>query len=206
MLTRAAGATTTAAPTSSPAGTCGTTAKPRVDLDRPAGPMQERPLNLAARRGRPAFVSLLLAAGADPLATGRDGETAVHAAARSGQAKIIEALAQAGDVDRGSGGGGTVSDVGGGGILPPWWFATTGMGETATFAAAVEGHARVLRVLRAIGALEPSRPNAVGVTPVVAAAVAGHSEVTHLLHVLKCIRLCGHGSVFLFFCRLYPSE
>lgn len=133
------------------------------------------------------FVLLLLRAGADPEATDYDGETAAHAAARCGQAGVVEALAQAAagvaaaaeppplpaagepsredDQDEREG------------RLPPWWFMVTDAGETATFVAAVEGHAGVLRALRAIGALEPSRPNAEGVTPMVAAALAGHSEV-----------------------------
>ncbi|CAN0494939.1 unnamed protein product, partial [Ectocarpus sp. 8 AP-2014] len=49
----------------------------------------------AARLGRTSLVLLLLSAGADPAETDRDGETAVHAAARCGQAGIIKALAQA---------------------------------------------------------------------------------------------------------------
>lgn len=179
--------------------------KPLVDPNRPGGAEQERPLNSAARRGRLPFVFLLLRAGADPAATDYDGETVVHAAARCGQVGVIEELASQapqttaagarkkdGDEEDGgtedddnssnknNGGGSSIS--GGavdnrGILLPQWWCMLTDVGETATFAAAAEGHAGVLRALRAIGSLEPSRPNAEGVTPMVAAALAGHSEV-----------------------------
>lgn len=57
----------------------------------------------------------------------------------------------------------------------------TGAGETATFAAAAEVHAGVLRALRAIGALKPSRPNAEGIIQTVAASLAGHSEVNAVI-------------------------
>lgn len=163
--------------------------KPLVDPNRPAGTGQERPLNSAARRSRVPFVFLLLRAGADPAATDYNGETAAHAAARCGQAAVVEALAQAaggaepapaapppaGEASREEEKGGGVER--GRLLFPPWWFAGTDAGETATFVAAVEGHAGVLRALRAAGALEPSRPNAEGVTPMVAAALAGHTEV-----------------------------
>ncbi|CAM9856530.1 unnamed protein product [Scytosiphon promiscuus] len=157
-------------------------AKSRVNINRPAGPMQERPLNSAARRGRTRFIYLLLAAGASPAATDYNGETAVHAAARRGHAEIIGALAHAsgrrnGDYD----GSDAARKSAGVGPLPPWWLATTDTGETATFAAAVEGHAEVLRALRATGAMEPSRSNAEGVAPMVAAALGGHSEVIRVL-------------------------
>lgn len=154
--------------------------KPLVDPNRPGGTGQERPLNSASRRGRVPFVFLLLKAGADPAATDYDGETAAHAAARCGQVGAVEALAQAaaGVPSPPSPPTGEASREGERDHLPRWWFAVTDAGETATFVAAAEGHAGVLRVLRAIGALEPSRPNADGVTPMVAAALAGHSEVS----------------------------
>ena len=180
---------------------------PLVDPNRP-GRGEERPLNAAARRGRLSFMSLLVRAGASPAAQDGEGETAVHAAARSGQVGFIEALAQAGipgENDDGEEGGegnnnddaagsGEDKDMKGSG-LPTWWFTPTNSGETATFIAAHEGHAGVCRTLRAIQALEPSRPNAEGVTPMVAAALAGHSEVccvccfsvgrVYVVHVLK---------------------
>lgn len=152
--------------------------EPLVDPNRPGGTGQERPLNSAARRGRVPFVSLLLRAGADPAATDYGGETAVHACARCDQVGVVETLAQAAGgeppspppADR-------ASREDERDRLPPWWFMVTDAGETATFVAAAEGHAGVLRALRAIGALEPSRPNADGVTPMVVASLAGHSEV-----------------------------
>lgn len=161
---------------------------PLVDPNRRSGGGggvgRERPLNSAARLGRTSLVLLLLSAGADPAATDRDGETAVHAAARCGQAEIIKALAQASGgrppprqprVPAGVSGDESRNRKG---DLPPWWFMVTDAVETATFAAAVEGHAGVLRSLLAVGALETSRPNAAGDTPMGAAALAGHSEVS----------------------------
>lgn len=151
-----------------------------MDPNRPGGTGQERPLNSAARRGRAPLVFLLLRAGADPAATDYDGETAAHAAARCGQVGAVEALAQAASVGpaaAAAAAAGEESREDECDHLLPWWFMVTDAGETATFVAAFEGHAGVLRALRAIGALEPSRPNAEGVTPMVAAALAGHSEV-----------------------------
>lgn len=183
---------------------------PLVDPNRP-GKGEERPLNAAARRGRLSFMSLLVRAGASPAAQDGEGETAVHAAARSGQVGFIEALAQAGipgedgDGEEGEGGAagsnnnddaagsGEEKDMKGSG-LPTWWFTPSNSGETATFIAAHEGHAGVCRTLRAIHALEPSRPNAEGVTPMVAAALAGHSEVRFFCDLCSC---------FLFWQRLY---
>ena len=154
---------------------------PLVDPNRP-GRNEERPLNAAARRGRLSFMSLLVGAGASPGAQDSEGETALHAAARSGQVGFIEALAQADDpgemgVNKDDAGGSEEKKDTKGGGLPAWWFTPTNAGETATFIAAHEGHAGVCRTLRAVHALEPSRPNAEGVTPMVAAALAGHSEV-----------------------------
>lgn len=147
----------------------GSKGTPLVDPNR-KGRGQERPLNSAARRGRLPFLSLLLRAGANPMAPDRDGETAVHAAARHGQVGVIETLAQA------AGGGDEQALLRGGG-LDSLWFMTTNKGETATFIAAYEGHAGVCKSLHAMGVLDPSRPNVDGVTPMVAAALAGHAEV-----------------------------
>lgn len=181
-------------PTPSGAGAGAGIRKPLVDPNRKGGTGQERPLNSAARRGRIPFVSLLLKAGADPAATDYDGETAVHAAARCGQIGVIEALAQAaGEEDPpppAAAAAGEASREDERDRLPAWWFAVTDAGETATFSAATEGHAGVLRALRAVGALEPSRPNAEGVTPMVAAALAGHSEVCAPVAARACACAC----------------
>ncbi|CAM9613695.1 unnamed protein product [Ectocarpus sp. 4 AP-2014] len=173
-------------------GAAHTAGRPLVDPNRRSGGGgggvgRERPLNTAARLGRTSLVLLLLSAGADPAATDRDGETAVHAAARCGQAGIIKALAQASGgrlptrrprVPAGVSGDESRNHNG---DLPPWWFMVTDAGETATFAAAVEGHAGVLRSLLAVGALETSRPNAAGDTAMGAAALAGNSEALQVL-------------------------
>lgn len=151
---------------------------PLVDPNHP-GRGQERPLNSAARRGRLSFLSLLLRAGADPMASDRDGETAVHAAARCGQAAVIEVLAQAA-----VGGGEERATLRDGGGLDSLWCMTTNKGETATFIAASEGHVGVCKALHGMGVLDPSRPNVDGVTPMVAAALAGHVEV----NVFQCDR------------------
>ncbi|CAM9638913.1 unnamed protein product, partial [Ectocarpus sp. 8 AP-2014] len=127
-------------------------------------------LNSAARLGRTSLVLLLLSAGADPAETDRDGETAALAQASGGRPPPRQLRVPAGvsgDESRNRKGD-----------LPPWWFMVTDAVETATFAAAVEGHAGVLRSLLAVGALETSRPNAAGDTPMGAAALAGHSEVS----------------------------
>lgn len=166
----------------------GRNAKPLVDPNRCSGPDQERLLTRAARRGLLALLSLLLRAGADPTARERGGETVLHAAARFGQARVIETLSRhvgaVGEI-RGASGDGVKHDErnslcqGNADGLLAWWSSITAAGETATFIAASKGHVAVCRALQAAGALEPSRPNADGATPMVVAALAGHMEVTN---------------------------
>lgn len=152
--------------------------RPLVDPNRPTT-RQERPLSVAARRGKLSLLSLLLKAGADPAATDSDGETAVHAAARHGQVAVIEALAQATNAEGGADNASTQDGASADGPgLPAWWFMTTNAGETATFIASREGNVGICKALQAISALEPSCPNMDGVTPMVVAALAGHSEVS----------------------------
>ena len=67
-----------------------------ADIEAFGGELQSTPLNLAAIRDRPEAARLLLDAGADPNALGKDGGTALLTAAFLGRGEIAEMLLAAG--------------------------------------------------------------------------------------------------------------
>ncbi len=112
----------------------------------------------AARRGDAGTVETLLAQGVDVDATGRGGETALHAAAAAGHADVVERLLAAGaSVDR-----------------------LEFDGDTALVNAAWFGHADVVRLLLDAGA-DPDIEGSAGGKPLQVARRRGHSAAARLL-------------------------
>ena len=116
------------------------------------------PMILAAKRGHLEVVQLLLEAGADQNAAGKNRATALLAAAQSGHSEVVQLLLQAG-ADKNA--------------------ATQG-GETALMAASESDHLAVVQLLLEAGA---DRNAAVryGATILMAAAEKGRLEVVQVL-------------------------
>ena len=115
-------------------------------------------LMMAAWRGYPATVRVLLKAGADVGAKAKEGETAVMLAAREGHAEIVQALIKAG------------ADVN----------VKTKRDETALMMAASRGHTATVRVLLGAGA-KVNTKDKTGQTALLHAIGNGHTDIIRLL-------------------------
>jgi ankyrin repeat protein len=150
-------------------------------------------LHLAARQGKEVAVKLLLAYGANALATDDNGRNALFVAAIAGHETIVKLLAECGgDASSTARNGWTAlmaaAERGHESVvrllleLGAELSSTTEGGWTALLRAAGYGHLNVVRILLDHGA-DVSSKSEDGVTPLIAAADRGHQEVVkNLLH------------------------
>lgn len=140
-------------------------------VTQPLNDYSSQPIHMAAGRGNPALIDLLVRHGADVNAADKDGDTPLMEAAKGNRPEALEKLIALG-AERNT-------------------RAKSGM--TALFNSAMEGKLKIVEILTDSGA-DVNIGTDSGLTPIFAAALRGHLEVAR--HLVDCgakLDQNGHG-------------